>query len=62
MHGDWGRQVDPTGRAFWESREPQLSFYETDGEWKRLVDHNQRIYWSNPTTNVRFLERPECFL
>lgn len=57
VHGDWKRQVDTEGRAFWASGQLKLSFYENDSAWSRLVDCSDRVYWSNKVDGVRFFEK-----
>jgi hypothetical protein len=57
VHGNWTRQVDATGQAFWTCSRPSLSFYETlDNSWQRLVDSDHQIYWSNAQLGIRFFE------
>jgi len=57
VHGDWSRQVDAAGRAFWSCFSPSLSFYEaSDSVWQRLIDGDHRIYWSNAERGIRFFE------
>jgi len=57
VHGDWTRQVDAAGLAFWTCSSPSLSFHETnDNSWQRIVDGDHRIYWSNKQLGIRFFE------
>eukprot|EP00747_Dinoflagellata_sp_TGD_P207026 gnl/TRDRNA2_/TRDRNA2_80638_c0_seq1.p1 gnl/TRDRNA2_/TRDRNA2_80638_c0~~gnl/TRDRNA2_/TRDRNA2_80638_c0_seq1.p1 ORF type:complete len:630 (+),score=122.07 gnl/TRDRNA2_/TRDRNA2_80638_c0_seq1:38-1927(+) len=57
VHGDWGRFVDPAGRAYWSSPQKKVSFYEDDTNWSRLQDQQNREYWSNDILGIRFFER-----
>lgn len=57
VHGDWTRQVDAAGQAFWTCSNPPMSFHETtDSSWQRLVDCDNRIYWSHARLRIRFFE------
>mmetsp|Transcript_97900 Transcript_97900/g.227007 ORF Transcript_97900/g.227007 Transcript_97900/m.227007 type:complete len:584 (-) Transcript_97900:47-1798(-) len=58
VHGDWRRNVDPVGQAFWTCSHLQVSFYESDTAWTRLIDQKGSVYWSNTERGIRFFEKP----